>query len=57
MASEFLLYRLQCIKESVQVLRSTLDRRVYVDDVIEQRMSDIDIAVSQLEAQLKKEKQ
>jgi len=56
MASSFLLYRVDALKTSLQVLRSTLERRVYVDEVIEQRLFDIDLEIELLAAQLKKEK-
>ena len=55
MDSSYTEYRLEAIKTAVQVLRSTLDRRIYVDEVISQRLADIDLEVELFAAQLKRE--
>jgi hypothetical protein len=53
----YALYRLQAIKSSVQVLRETLERRVYVDDVISQKLDDIDLEVEMFSAQIRRTKE
>ena len=56
MVNKFLEYRVSQLRNSIQVLRETIDRRFPPDAVIEERVTDIELEVSMLVSQLNKEK-
>lgn len=56
MITPFVQYRVDQVQRSIQVLRETLDRRFSPDEVVAKKIGDIELEVSLLVAQIKKEK-
>ena len=52
MVSNIIQYRISSVKNQLQVLRETLERRVNVDEVIDSRLTDIECELSILTLEL-----